>query len=318
MGNEVFIGIDVSKGSLDVADASTGEVFSCVNNAIGVGELVQRLLGLKAKLVVCEATGGYELDLVIAGQIAGLPMVVMNPRLIRSFAKAVGKLAKTDRLDAMMIARYAQAVRPEVRELPQANARQLEELVSRRSQVVGHLASEKQRLYGARTAAVRQSIQRSITCLNQERRELEEQIHSLIQTRHPWQHKLQLLQTVSGIGQTIASVLIAQLPELGQLNPKQIAALVGLAPFNFDSGQMRGTRHIFGGRTAVRTALFQAAQVASRSNPYIKNLYQRFLSSGKKAKLALTACARHLLVMLNAMIRDDKPWNPPPIKTLTP
>lgn len=317
MEKELFIGIDVSKDRLDVADLSSGEVFGCDNSSLGVEGLVERLIGLKPKLVVCEATGGYELDLVVAAELAGLPIVIANPRQVRDFARATGQLAKTDRLDALVIAQYARAVRPEVRPLPDAQARQLSDLVARRSQVVGLLAMEKQRLHKARGTSVVESLGRIIKTLEQECQMLTKNIHALIQQHQSWSQKKTIITSVKGIGDTIAAVLIADLPELGQLNPKQIAALVGLAPFNFDSGQMRGTRHIFAGRTAVRCAVYQAAQVASRFDPYIKHLYQRFISNHKPHKLAITACARHLLVMLNAMLRDGKPWNPPPIPNST-
>ena len=310
---EIFIGIDVSKDRLDVADLSSGEVFSCDNNPVGIEGLVKRLAGLKPSLVVCEASGGYELNMVIALHDGGLPMVVANARQVRDFAKATGQLAKTDHLDALVIARYAQAVRPELRALPDALARQLEALVSRRSQIVDLLTKEKQRLHTAKIASVRNSLQQVITFLEQQRRGQECEIHALILKHQPWAAKKALITTVKGIANNIAAVLLADLPELGQLGSKQITALVGLAPFNFDSGQMRGSRHIFGGRSSVRCALFQAAKVASTHNPYIKPLYQRLIAAGKPVKVALIACARHLLVMLNAMIRDNKPWNPPSI-----
>jgi transposase len=314
---EVFIGIDVSKERLDIADLSSGEVFSYDNNAVGIADLIKRLLGLKPSLVVCEASGGYEVDMVIAAHEGGLPIVIANPRQVRDFAKATGRLAKTDRLDALVIARYAQAVRPEVRPLPDALARQLEALVSRRSQIVGLLTMEKQRFHTAKIACVRDSLQQVITFLDKQRRGLEREIHSLILKHQPWAAKKALFTSVKGIANNIAAVLLADLPELGQLGPKQISALVGLAPFNFDSGHMCGSRHIFGGRCSVRCALYQAAKVASRHNPYIKPLYQRLIAAGKPTKVALIACARHLLVMLNAMIRDGKPWSPPSIRAIS-
>jgi transposase len=311
--SEVFIGIDVGKSSLDVADLSTGEVFSYDNQPSGIQALIKPLAELKPVLVVCEASGGYELDLVIAAQEEGLPIVVANPRQVRAFAKASGRLAKTDRLDALMIARYAYALRPEVRPLPDALARSLEALVARRRQIVDLLTMEKQRLGMAKSPRIRDNLQQVITFLEQQRRGLEKEIHSLILKHQPWATKRALIITVKGIADNIAAVILADLPELGTLNPKQISALVGLAPFNFDSGQMKGSRHIFGGRSSVRCALYQAARVAAKHNPYIKSLYQRLIAKGKPTQVALIACARHLLVMLNAMIRDNLPWNPPPI-----
>ncbi|MFN3391346.1 MAG: IS110 family transposase [Meiothermus ruber] len=309
----VYIGIDVSKDRLEVAVEGSPASLACHNREAEVAALVEQLVRLQPQRVVCEATGGYELNLVLAAVEAGLPLVVANPRQVRDYARATGQRAKTDRLDAQVLARYARVVAPPLRPLPEAQTRELEAWVTRRRQVVGLLAMEKQRLLQARTPAIQASLEGLIQRLQEEVHTLNQRIQALIEQQQAWSARKRLLTSVKGIGETIAAVLLAELPELGRLPPKQIAALAGLAPFNFDSGQLRGQRHIYGGRASVRCALYQAAQVACRFEPYMQHLYQRFIAQHKPHKVAITACARHLLVMLNAMLRDGQPWNPPPI-----
>ena len=266
-----------------------------------------RLQALTPALVVLEATGGLELELVGALAAAALPVVVVNPRQVRDFARATGRLAKTDALDAAVLAHFGEAVRPPLRALRDAESLALKALLGRRQQLVTMLVAERNRR-GAAVAAVRPRIEAHIAWLEQERSELEDELRQTLQRSPVWRERDQLLRSVPGVGEQLSLTLLAELPELGRLNRRAIAALVGVAPFNRDSGRMRGRRTIWGGRARVRAMLYMGALSASRHNPVIRDCYQRLLAAGKPKKVALTACMRKLLVILNAMLKHHTPW----------
>jgi transposase len=304
----VYVGIDVSKDRLDVALLPAGESFAVGRDSGGLEDLIARLHRVLPTLIVLEATGGYE-QVVSAGlAAAGLPVAVVNPRQIRDFARATGKLAKTDRLDALAIARFAQAIKPEPRPLADAQAQMLGELVARRRQVIEMIGMESNRLRQARAKPVKRTIEHLLAALQTELSTLESDLDETIRGTPIWREREELLTSAPGIGDVTARVLLAELPELGQVDRHQVAALAGLAPFNRDSGQWRGERHIQGGRAGVRTALYMPTVVATRHNPVIRALYLRLRAAGKKPKVALTACMRKLLTILNAMLRDGTPW----------
>jgi transposase len=304
----VYVGIDVSKDRLDVALLPAGESFAVGRDSGGLEDLIARLRRVSPTLIVLEATGGYE-QVVSAGlAAAGLPVAVVNPRQIRDFARATGKLAKTDRLDALAIARFAQAIKPEPRPLADAQAQMLGELVARRRQVIEMIGMESNRLRQARAKPVKRTIEHLLAALQTELSTLESDLDETIRGTPIWREREELLTSAPGIGDVTARVLLAELPELGQVDRHQVAALAGLAPFNRDSGQWRGERHIQGGRAGVRTALYMPTVVATRHNPVIRALYLRLRAAGKKPKVALTACMRKLLTILNAMLRDGTPW----------
>jgi transposase len=307
---DVFVGIDVSKDRLDVCVRPGGETFAVTRDDEGLANLVKRLRDLAPVLIALEATGGYETVVASALAAAGLPLAVINPRQIRDFARSTGKLAKTDRLDAAAIAHFAEAVRPPARRVPDAEARALGELVARRRQVIEMIVAEKNRRRLAGQPRVLKAIDRHVDLLLAELSELDRDIDSAIRRSPVWQADADLLVSVPGVGKATLRTLIAELPELGQLGRRKIAALVGVAPINRDSGVWRGRQTIGGGRAPVRTALYMAALVASRANPVIAAYYQKLRASGKAPKQALTACIRKLLVILNAIIRDRKPWLP--------
>ena len=266
-----------------------------------------RLQALTPALVVLEATGGLELELVGALAAAALPVVVVNPRQVRDFARATGRLAKTDALDAAVLAHFGEAVRPPLRALRDAESLALKALLGRRQQLVTMLVAERNRR-GAAGAAVRPRIEAHIAWLEQERSELEDELRQTLQRSPVWRERDQLLRSVPGVGEQLSLTLLAELPELGRLNRRAIAALVGVAPFNRDSGRMRGRRTIWGAPARVRAMLYMGALSASRHNPVIRDCYQRLLAAGKPKKLALTACMRKLLVILNAMLKHHTPW----------
>lgn len=306
---EVYVGIDVSKAQLDVAVLGTAPA-QFPNTPAGHDALLAWLKPQGPALIVVEPTGGYERAIVVALSEATLPVAVVNARQVRDFAKAVGTRAKTDTLDAFVLARYAQAVQPVAREVISAQQQQLAELLARRRQVVSMLVSEKNRL-GLVGAAVRADIQAHIAFLEDRQAGLDSALLDLVQADPSWHTKLELCQSVPGIGVTTALTLLADLPELGALTRQQVAALVGLAPFARDSGQRRGQRRTGGGRAAVRSALYIAAWTAVRWNPVLRATYAHLLDQGKPKQVALIACARKLLTILNAMLRDLKPWSPP-------
>ena len=307
---EHFIGIDVAKDRLDVHTRPGGEVFAVARDSNGLAMLVERLQRLAPALVALEATGGYETVVASALGAAQLPLAVVNPRQIRDFARATGKLAKTERIDAAAIAHFAEAVRPPARPLANAEARALGELVARRRQVIEMIIAERHRRRMASQRRVIRAIERHLALLQAELSELEGDIDDAIRKSPAWQADADLLVSVPGVGKVTLRTLIAELPELGHLNRRKIAALVGVAPINRDSGTLRGRPTIAGGRPAVRTALYMAALVASRANPVIAAYYAKLRAAGKTGKQALVACMRRLVVILNAILRDRKPWQP--------
>ena len=304
-----FIGIDVAKAQLEFASRPQEETGAVPNDDHGIGELVTRCQALTPTLVVCEATGGYETALVAALVTAGIPVVIANPRQVRDFAKATGQLAKTDAIDAQVLALFAERVRPEPRPLPDDALTALAELLTRRRQLVEMLTAEKNRLLLAR-GPVRRDLQQHIRFLERRLREVDDDLHTAVKASPVWRVKDDLLQSVPGVGRVVSLTLLAQLPELGRLSHKEIAALVGVAPLNRDSGTLRGKRLVYGGRAPVRAVLYMAALVASRRNPVIQRFYERLRAAGKPAKVALTACMRKLLTILNAIARDGRPWQP--------
>jgi transposase len=305
-----IIGIDVSKNRLDVAVRPSGESFVIERDASGLERLVARLRDLAPDLVALEASGGYETVVAAAVAGAGLPVVVVNPVQIRAFARALGQRAKTDPIDAAVIAHFAEATKPEPRALPDEATRLLADLVTRRRQIIEMLGAERQREQRTTLPRVRKSIARLIKALEKELISVGGEIDDAMRSSPVWREKEDLLASVPGVGPTIARTLIAELPELGQLGRKQIAALVGLAPFTRQSGQWRGKSFIGGGRTTVRAALFMGAMVAKKHNPTLKAFFDRLVAAGKPKMVALIAVARKLLTILNAIIRDRRPWQP--------
>ena len=305
---QTFIGIDVSKQWLEVAAHEQDYQFRCANRASAFAALLAELIDLRPALIVLEATGGLERAVVSALHGAGLPVVVVNPRQVRDFAKALGQLAKTDRLDARVLAAFAAAIKPSLRPIKANDELELDALVGRRDQLVEMLADEKNRRAAAATDSLRDEIQQHIDWLNGRIAELDQQLKKLVQGSARWQVKDQILQSTPGIGPVVSSLLLAQLPELGTLNRQQISKLVGVAPLNRDSGQQRGSRHIFGGRANVRRVLYMAALTASRCNPVIKAFYERLQARQKPFKVAITACMRKLLTIINFMVRDGSSW----------
>ncbi len=310
----IFVGIDVSKAALDVALRPSGEPWHCTNDETGIATLVNRLQPLAPELVVLEATGGLERLVVAALALAGLPVAVVNPRQVRDFAKATGRLAKTDALDAAVLAHFAEAIHPTPRPMPDAQSQALAALVERRRQVVGMLTAEKNRVQQA-LPAVRPKVAAHITWLEQALKELDAELDQMLRASPLWRERDHLLRSVPGIGPTVSRTLLAHLPELGQGSAKHIATLVGLAPLNRDSGAWRGTRAIWGGRRHVRAALYMAALVGVRHNPVLRTFYQGLLARGKPKKVALTACMHKLLTILHAVLRDRTPWQPTPLAT---
>ena len=317
---EQFVGIDVAKDRLDVHLRPSGEAFAVGRDSTGLAMLVERLQALAPALVAMEATGGYETVVASALGAAQLPLAVVNPRQICDFARATGKLAKTDRIDTAAIAHFAEAVRPAARPITDAEAQALGELVARRRQVIEMIIAERHRRRLATQRRVIRAIERHLALLQAELSELEADIDDAIRKSPAWQADADLLASVPGVGKATLRTLIAELPELGHLDRRKIAALVGVAPINRDSGTLRGRRTIptdqvrglkaHGGRSAVRTALYMAALVASRANPVIAAYYAKLRAAGKTGKQALVACMRRLVVILNAILRDRKPWQP--------
>jgi transposase len=306
--DRITVGIDVSKDRLDIAVRPGGEVFAVERNAAGLDSLVERLRHLAPQLVALEATGGFETVVVAALSAAGLPLVVVNPAQIRSFARAVGKRAKTDPIDAAVIAHFAEATAPEPRPLPDEATRLLADLVARRRQIIAMMGAERQREKRARAKRLQQSIARLIKALAKELTSVDTDIDDAVRGSPVWREKEDLLASAPGIGPVIARTLIAEMPELGQLDRKQIAALAGLAPWTRQSGQWRGKSFIGGGRVGVRCALFLGAMVAARHNPTLKAFFERLVAAGKPKMVAIVAVARKLLTILNAILRDQKPW----------
>jgi len=307
---DTFIGLDVSKQYLDLAVLPSEETWRTLNRPDELPALAGRLAALRPRRIVLEATGGLELPALIALAAEGLPVVAVNPRQVRNFARALGVLAKTDRLDSRVLAHFAQAVRPPLKPIPDQEALLLKELVSRRRQLVDMLVAEKNHRHSA-LPALHKTFDEHIRYLEEELKKLDREMKQRILESSAWREKERLLLTVPGVGPVIARTLIADLPELGLLSRKEIAALVGVAPLACDSGQFRGKRRIWGGRASVRQKLYMAALVGTRCNPIIRSFYQRLLAHGKPKKLALVACMRKLLTILNAMVRYQQPWQQP-------
>ena len=307
--SHVFVGIDVAQGHLDVHVLPTAEAFASANDPAGVAALVQRLQELRPALIVLEATGGYESLVAAELAAADLPVAVVNPRQPRELARALGILAKTDQIDARTLALFAEKIQPRCQTPRDERELRLKALVTRRRQLVVMRTAELNRRPQA-GVEVRKSIDKVVKLLNRQIEELEHDIDGTIRHMPLWREKDDLLQSVPGVGPGTAHMLLAALPELGTLNRRQIASLVGLAPFNRDSGKLRGQRTICGGRRDVRATLYMAALAASRFNPPIRIFYKRLLAAGKKKKVALTACMRKLLVILNALLRTRQQWQP--------
>jgi transposase len=305
---EVFVGIDVAKAALDVAVRPSGERWQTANREPEIGALTQRLRALLPTAVLLEATGGLEWPLAAALATAGLPVVAVNPRQVRDFARATGTLAKTDRLDAAVLAHFAEAVRPEVRALPDETSRALAGLVARRRQLVEMLTAERNRRQTA-PAALHGELDEHIAWLAQRLGRIDRELEQSIRSSPLWQAKSDLLRSVKGVGPVLTATLLTDLPELGSLDRKRIAALVGVAPLARDSGTLHGRRTCWGGRASVRAALYMAALVATRHNPVLRALYRRLLAAGKPKKTALVACMHKLLLILNALIRSQVPWD---------
>jgi transposase len=305
----LFVGIDVAKTTLDIALRPSAQTWQVIYDDPHVEAFVTQLNELSPTLIVVEATGGLERSLVAALVAARLPVIVINPRQARDFAKATGRLAKTDRVDAQVLAHYGEAIRPSFRPLPDADTQQLRALVDRRRQLVDMMTAEQSRL-NTSPARVRDSIEAHLAWLQQQLASLDDDLDDMLQSSPIWRERHDMLQSTPGVGPVLSRTLMSQLPELGDLNRKEIAALVGVAPFNRDSGTWRGRRTIWGGRAAVRSVLYMSTLVATRHNPVIREFYERLLAAGKAKKVALIACMRKLLTILNAMVKNQQRWQP--------
>lgn len=309
-----FVGIDVSKDYLDSASLHS-DLGRVSNNRQGIAHLIEQLEPLHPSLIVVEATGGFEIPLLTELYAAQFPIARVNPGRVREFAKSVGQLAKTDKLDAHILARFAEAVKPATVHLPSDDEQHLAALMSRRRQLIEMLTAEQNRLASMRPS-VQAHVQKHIAWLGAELEVLDQEIQEFINDNPHWQDKADLLRGVPGVGRITTATLMADLPELGQLDRKQIAALVGLAPVNRDSGRKRGKRRIHGGRAQVRSVLYMATLTATRYNPVIKAFYDRLLKAGKEKKVALTACMRKLLTILNAILKHHQPWRNCPVTAI--
>jgi len=311
-GGSMFVGIDVAKAELVVSVLPAMERFTVANDERGVRTLVERLRAIGPQLIVLEATGGYELLSVAALAAAALSVVVVNPRQVRDFAKATGQLAKTDRIDADILARFADVVRPAVRVIADAEAQELDALLARRRQLLEMLQAERNRLgqvFGKGKRLVRKSLRAHITFLERDLHMTDSDLGEMVRKTPAWRERDELLQSVPGVGPVLSRTLLADLPELGRLSRRKIAKLVGVAPLSRDSGMMHGRRFVQGGRTSVRAVLYMAALVATKRNTIIQEFYQRLVAAGKPKKLALVACMRKLLTILNTMVRTRTQWN---------
>ncbi len=309
--DQIYVGIDVSAAHLDLAVLPGGEAQRFTNDPKGIKALTERLVSIGPVLVVLEATGAMEVP--VAGELttAGVAVAVVNPRQVRDFARATGQLAKTDALDAQVLARFGEGVKPPVRVLPDATLRELRALTTRRHQLMAMVTAERNRLHTA-SPRVTPQIKDHILWLKRQIKDLDQDLGDTIRSSPLWRAQENLLRSVPGVGPVVSSILLAQLPELGNLNRHEIAALVGVAPLNRDSGTLRGKRKVWGGRAPVRAALYMAALVATRHNEVIKTFYKRLIQAGKPTKVALTACMRKLLLILNSMVRHNHRWNPAP------
>jgi transposase len=304
-----FIGIDVAKVHLDIGVRPSGTHWQVTNDEGGIADLVASLTALRPTLIVLEATGGYEDQVVAAVSSAGLPVAVVNPRQVREFAKAIGTLAKTDKVDAAVLAHFAAAIRPESRPLPTETSEWIRALLTRRSQIMGMLTAEKNRLKQA-GPAVRPHIRAHIAWLEGQRDDLDGELRTRLRASPVWREQEEVLRSINGIGPVASLTLLVELPELGKLSHKAVAALVGVAPLARDSGATRGSRSIWGGRAHGRQVLYMAALTAVRHNDVVRAVYERLLAAGKPKKVALVACMRKLLIWCNALLRDGTLWNP--------
>lgn len=309
-GEGPSVGIDVSKSFVDVSVYPKGNTWRVEHSPADTTALAEELAELKPAVVVVEATGGLEMSLTATLSVAGLPVVVVNPKRVRDFARATGRLAKTDKLDAQVLAQFGAMVRPQVRPLPDAARLELRALVARRQQLLEMMTAEKSRLRRT-TPGVRHRIEVNVRWLREQLKKLDRDLGDFLKSGPLWQEDARILRSVSGIGPIVSATLIARLPELGSVNSKQAASLVGVAPLNRDSATFRGKRTVWGGRGDLRTALYMATLVATRYNPVIRAFYQRLCAAGKPKKVALIACMRKLLVILNSMIKHGQTWNPP-------
>jgi transposase len=309
MSSQCFVGSDVAKAQLDIARRPLGERWAVTNDDTGITALVRRLQEIVPQLIVLDATGGYQRAVVAALATAGLPVVVVNPRQARDVAKATGQLAKTEALDARALAHFAEAIRPAPRPLPDTQTEELRALLARRRHLVGMRTAEQNRL-GSAPRRLQADIQVHITWLNERLAALDDDLDTTLGASPVWREREELLRSVPGIGPVWARTLLLDLPELGTLSRQRLAALVGVAPLNRDSGTLRGTRTIWGGRAHVRTTLYMSTLVAVRDNPGLKTLYERLRAAGKAAKVALTACMRKLLTILHALVKHHTPWQP--------
>ena len=315
----MFVGVDVAKAELVISILPAAERFTVENDERGVRTLVERLRAMPLTLIVLEATGGYERLAAAALVAAGLPVVVVNPRQVRDFAKATGQLAKTDRIDADILARFADVVRPAIRAIPDAEARELDALLTRRRQLLEMLQAERNRtgqVFGKGQRMVKKSLKAHIAYLERELRITDTELCERIEASPAWRERDELLQSVPGVGPVLSRTLLADLPELGRLSRREIAKLVGVAPLSRDSGTMRGRRFVQGGRATVRGVLYMAALVATKRNAVIRAFYVRLVTAGKPKKLALVACMRKLLTILNVMVRTAQPWTVQPAAEL--
>ena len=305
----VCVGVDVAKSTLDVASSDSRETRQFANNDEGISQAVRYISGVKPSGIILEATGNLEMPLAAALQGGGLPVVVINPRQVRDFARATGALAKTDAIDARVLALFGAQVKPEIRPLPDKKVREMRNLLTRRRQLIEMLTAEHNRLSQG-DKDIRPSIETHIKWLEEALSEINDDLDRRIRLSPSWLEKDNLLKSVPGVGKVVSSSLLIELPELGELNRRKIASLVGVAPFNRDSGTMRGRRTVWGGRAKLRAVLYMAALVASRRNPIIAAFYQRLLDAGKVKKVALVACMRKLLTILNAILRTMTVWQP--------
>lgn len=304
---ERFVGIDVSKEKLDVAVRPTSQNWTASNDEPGIHQLVVSLKELAPKLIIIEASGGYEMPVVTALSEAGLPVALVNPRHVRNFAKALGRLAKTDTLDANVLAHFGEAAPPELRPFKDEATQELTEMMKRRRQVVDMLTEEKNRQHRSK-GWVRKNIEKNIKSLEERLKDLDKEINKALKMCPVWREKEKLIRSVPGAGPVLAVTLLAGLPELGKLRRRQISSLAGVAPFNRDSGRYKGQRHIWGGRSYVRSVLYMATLAGMRCNAVVKEFYERLIKAGKKPKVAITACMHKLLIILNAMVKNNRRW----------
>ena len=309
----VYVGVDVAKSALDVAVTDSGETWQFVNDDEGISQAVHYIASVKPAGIILEATGNLEMPMAAALQASRLPVAVINPRQVRDFARATGVLAKTDRIDARILALFGMQIKPEVRLLPDQKAREMSSLLARRRQLIEMLTAENNRLLQA-DISIRPGIEIHIKWLKEAISAINDDLDQQIQSSSSWLEKDNLLKSVPGVGKVVSTTLLIELPELGTLNRRKIAALVGVAPLNRDSGTLRGKRTVWGGRAKLRAVLYMAALVGVRRNPVMATFYERLLKAGKVKKVALVACMRKLLTILNAMMRTMTVWNPEPVK----